>query len=75
MIRAVAAKVVATTIATVLTEKFVMNVLVILAEWAVKRWGNDLAADLFRQFRDALDRDHGQPMNLYNEIRDRDPDR
>lgn len=71
MIRAVAAKVVATTIATVLTEKFVMNVLVILAEWAVKRWGNDLAADLFRQFKEALDCDHGKPANLYNEIRER----
>ena len=69
MIRAVAAKVVATTIATVFTEKFLVNVLVILAEWAVKRWGNDLAGDLFRQFKEALDRDHGQPMNLYDEIR------
>lgn len=75
MIRAVAAKVVATTIATMLTERFVMNVLVILAEWAVKRWGNDLAGDLFRQFKESLDRNHGQPMNLYNEIRDRDPGR
>lgn len=71
MIRAVAAKVLATTLTAVLTEKFVMNVLVILAGWAVKRWGNDLAEDLFEQFQDALDRDHGTPMNLYNEIKER----
>lgn len=71
MIRAVAAKVLATTLTSVLTEKFIMNVLVILAGWAVKRWGNDLAEDLFEQFRDALDRDHGTPMNLYSEIKER----
>lgn len=69
MIRAVAARVLATTLAAVLTERFIMNVLVLLAEWAVKRWGNDLAGDLFEQFKDALDKDHGQPMNLYDEIR------
>lgn len=72
MIRAVAARVVTTTLATVLTERFIMNVLVLLAEWAVKRWGNDLAADLFQQFKDALDRDHGQPRNLYDDIRKKD---
>ncbi len=71
MIRAVAARVIATSLAAMLTERFVMNVLVILAEWAVKRWGNDLAADLFRQFKEALDRDHGKPANLYDEIRQR----
>lgn len=71
MIRAVAAKVLATTLTSVLTEKFIMNVLVILAGWAVRRWGNDLAEDLFEQFRDALDRDHGTPMNLYSEIKER----
>lgn len=69
MIQAVAARVLATTLAAVLTERFVMNVLVILAGWAVKRWGNDLAGDLFEQFKEALDRDNGQPMNLYDEIR------
>lgn len=71
MIRAVAAKVFATTLTTVLTEKFIMNILVILAGWAVKRWGNDLAEDLFEQFRDALDNDHGTPLNLYNEIKEK----
>lgn len=72
MIKSVAAKVVTTTLAAVLTERFIMNVLVLLAEWAVNQWGNDLAADLFQQFKDALDRDHGQPRNLYDDIRKKD---
>lgn len=73
MIQAVAARVVASTLAAVLTERFVMNVLVLLAEWAVNRWGNDLAGDLFEQFKLALDRDGGQQMNLYDEIRHKEP--
>ncbi len=69
MIPTIAARVLASVMAAILTERFLVNVLVILAEWAVNRWGNDLAGDLFQQFKDSLDKDHGQPMNLYDEIR------
>lgn len=69
MIPAIAARVLASVMAAILTERFLVNVLVILAEWAVNRWGNDLASDLFQQFKESLDKDHGQPMNLYDEIR------
>lgn len=68
--RALLAKTLMTTLTALLTERFLLNLLALLAEWAVKRWGNDLAEDLFAHFKDALDRQHGQPSNLYTQIRE-----
>lgn len=67
--RALLARTLLSVLTSVLTERFILNVLVLLAEWAVRRWGNDLAEDLFAQFKQALDRQEGQPANLYTQIR------
>lgn len=71
MIKTVALQVLKTLVTSLFSERFVINLLVLLGEWAVKRWGNDLMGDLFEQFKDSLDRDHGQPMNLYAEVKKR----
>lgn len=72
MIQAVVARVVTTTLAAVLTERFVMNVLVLLASWLASKTKNDLDDQLVEALKDALDKDHGQPRNLYDEIRKKD---
>lgn len=72
MIQAVVARVVTSTLAAVLTERFAMNVLVLLASWLASKTKNDLDDQLVEALKDSLDRDHGQPMNLYDEIRKKD---
>jgi len=69
MIRSVLARTLTTLITTFLTEKFILNLLVMMAEWAVVRWGNDLAEDLFEQFKRELDNDNNEPVNLYDDTR------
>ena len=72
MIQSIVAKVVTTTLAAVLTERFVMNVLVLLASWLASKTENDLDDQLVEALKDALDKDHGQPRNLYDDIRKKD---
>lgn len=72
MIQAVVARVVTSTLAAVLTERFVMNVLVLLASWLASKTKNDLDDQLVEALKDALDKDHGRPRNLYDEIRKKD---
>ena len=72
MIQSIVAKVVTTTLAAVLTERFIMNVLVLLASWLASKTENDLDDQLVEALKDALDKDHGQPRNLYDEIRKKD---
>lgn len=69
MIRAALVKVGASLLAAVLTEKFLINLVLLLAEWLAKRTANDLDNRIVAELRDALDKKGGQPArNLYQEI-------
>lgn len=54
------------------TEKVVINLVVILASWLASKTENDLDDQLVEALKDALDKDHGQPRNLYDDIRKKD---
>lgn len=69
MIKALAAGVISRLVTSLLTERFVINVAILLLEWLVKRTENDLDDRLLEHLKDALDNDHGTPLNLYDEIK------
>lgn len=54
-----------------LTEKVMVNLVVIMAEWLASRTKNDLDDRLVEAVKEALDKDHGRPGNLYQEVRSR----
>jgi len=53
----------------ILTEKVLINLVVILASWLASKTKNDLDDQLVGALKEALDKDHGQPKNLYRELR------
>lgn len=54
---------------SMMTEKVLVNLVVILAEWLASRTKNDLDDRLVAAVKDALDKDQGTPCNLYDEVR------
>lgn len=70
MIRFALARVFKTLLAAVLTEKFLINLVLLLADWLAKRTQNDLDDRLVAHLRDALGKVKGQPArNLYDELK------
>lgn len=52
------------------TEKVIINLIVMLAEWVAKRTKTDLDDRLVEILKDALDKDHGKPVkNLYDQVK------
>jgi len=52
-----------------LTERVLINLVIILGDWLVKRTSNDLDDKTFKVFKEALDKQYNRPTNLYRELR------
>ena len=53
-----------------LTEKIIINLVLVLAEWLVKRTGNDLDDKILAVVKEALDKRQGKSVgNLYDAIK------
>lgn len=53
-----------------LTEKVIINLVIILASWLASKTKNDLDDQLVEALKDALDKDHGKPVkNLYDQVK------
>lgn len=56
--------------AALFTEKVLVNLIVVLADWAAKRTSNDLDDRLVEALKDALDKQQGKPnTNLYAQVK------
>lgn len=54
----------------VLTEKFLMNLVLMLAKLLTERTSNDLDDQLLKNFKEALDKRQGTPAgNLYDRVK------
>lgn len=51
------------------TEKVLMNLIVLLAEWAAEKTSNDLDDRLVKEVKDGLDKRQGRAVNLYQEVK------
>lgn len=65
----VLAKVGATLLMSMLTEKFIINMLVLILDKLASRWGNDFTKEALNHLKDSLDKDRGTPKNLYSEVK------
>lgn len=54
---------------TLLTERVIINLVIVLGDWLVKRTSNDLDDKAFKVFKEALDKQYNRPTNLYRELR------
>jgi hypothetical protein len=54
---------------TLFTERVIINLVIVLGEWLVKRTSNDLDNKAFAVFKEALDKQYNRPTNLYRELR------
>lgn len=66
---AVATKAVFALLRSTLTEKAIMNLVVVLASWLAKRTSNDLDDRLVALLKEAVSKRYGKPGNLYPELR------
>lgn len=55
------------------TEKVLINLVVLLAEWAASKTTNDLDDKIVGELKKGLDENHGRPRNLYQEIKAKKP--
>lgn len=70
MIKIVLLQVIKSLLAAVFTERFLINLVLMLADWLVKRTSNDLDNQLVTQLRYALDKQQGRPVdNLYDRVK------
>lgn len=69
--QAVVIKVLQSVLASILTEKVLINLIILLAERVVQSTENDLDNQILREFKDALDRNHGTPGNLYKSVKEK----
>ncbi|HEY9815330.1 MAG TPA: hypothetical protein V6D20_05955 [Candidatus Obscuribacterales bacterium] len=61
-----------TLLATFLTERFLLNLIVLLADWAAKKTSNDLDNKMVDELRKSLDKQEGwQVWNLYEEVKEK----
>lgn len=51
------------------TEKVLVNLAVLLAEWAAKKTSNDLDDRIVQELKRGIDESRGRPVNLYQEIK------
>lgn len=69
MIRVALAQMARTLFTAIFTEKFLINVFLLLAEWLARRTETDVDDKIVAQLREALGKSRGQPTrNLYKEI-------
>lgn len=54
---------------TLLTEKVLTNLVVLLASWLASKTSNDLDDQIVQTIKDGLDKQNGQPRNLYQEVK------
>jgi hypothetical protein len=71
MLQVIGARLLASALETFLTEKFLINILLLVGKYIVNRTENDLDNQLFNQFKEALDNNHGTPSNLYKDLKDK----
>lgn len=72
MIKIVLLQVIKSLLAAVFTEKFIINLVLLLADWLTKRTSNDLDNQLVTQLRYSLDKQAGRPANnLYERLKNR----
>lgn len=71
MIRVLTSQIAAGLFSALFTDRFVLNSVVVLLEWLSRRTTNDLDDKLVEQLKQALDKNCGSEVNLYDELRKR----
>jgi hypothetical protein len=51
------------------TEKVLVNLTALLAEWAAKKTSNDLDDRIVQELKRGIDESRGRPVNLYQEVK------
>ena len=69
MVRVVLARVGVTLVTALLTDKFIINALVLLLEWLASKTSNDMDDRLVQVLKESLDKRGGKPVNLYQEVK------
>jgi hypothetical protein len=58
---------------TLFSEKVLLNLVVLLADWAAKKTTNDLDDKIVKELKGGLDKRQGSPVNLYQSIKSKNP--
>lgn len=69
MTRVALVKMLVAFVSSFLTDRFVINVVVVLLQWLVNRTQNDLDNKVFAEVKKALDKNYGSEVNLYKQLR------